>query len=342
MLYEHCSGTWEDWFRVGPECLSDDFPVLLGTINTYNGLSPLRLNQAKDLQVTRRMLNVTTKVLCRKYIKLAQGFLKDTQEQGLTVPLHVTVTVGEASAYKAHQAVQREARRKQAASQRWEKGKATKTVSFQVDETAEEEGQQLGARAPHRSLRKHRGAAQTPTAAPSPPSSPATPATPTTPAAPAQTSSTSRCKGRPKRRGAGLYQSTKDKQAQAWAAARKAMGAPRCGSGRGASADPNAIRRRVHRWRPGTRALSEIQHYQKSMALLIRKLLFRHLVHEIIQEISTELRVTSDALESLQEAAEAYLVHVFEDSNLCAIHAKRVTIMPKDFALVQRLCSMTN
>ncbi len=89
-------------------------------------------------------------------------------------------------------------------------------------------------------------------------------------------------------------------------------------------------------------ALSEIRHYQKSMALLIRKLPFRRLVREIIQEISMELQVTSDALESLQEAAEAYLVCVFEDSNLCAIHAKRVTIMPKDFALVQRLHSMLN
>ncbi len=88
--------------------------------------------------------------------------------------------------------------------------------------------------------------------------------------------------------------------------------------------------------------LSEIRHYQKSMALLIRKLLFRRLVHEIIQDISTELQVTPDALELLQEAAEAYLVCVFEDSNLCAIHAKRVTVMPKDFALAQRLWSMLN
>ena len=88
------------------------------------------------------------------------------------------------------------------------------------------------------------------------------------------------------------------------------------------------------------RALTEIRHYQKSTALLIRKLPFGRLVREIIQQISTELRVTSDALESLQEAAEAYLVRVFEDSNLCAIHAKRVTVMPKDFALAQRLRSM--
>ncbi len=87
-------------------------------------------------------------------------------------------------------------------------------------------------------------------------------------------------------------------------------------------------------------ALSEIRHYQKSTALLIWKLPFGRLVREIIQQISMELRVTSDALESLQEAAEAYLVRMFEDSNLCVIHAKHVMVMPKDFALAQQLCSM--
>ena len=99
--------------------------------------------------------------------------------------------------------------------------------------------------------------------------------------------------------------------------------------------DPNAVHKPVHHWRLGTHALTKIRHYQKSTALLIRKLPFGRLVHEIIQQISTELRVTSDALESLQEAAEAYLVCVFEDSNLCASHAKRVMFMPKDFALAQ-------
>ncbi len=80
VLYEHCSGTWEDWFRVGPECLLEDFPVLLDTINAYNSLYPLRLNQAKDLWVTRRMPDMTTEALRKKYIKLVQGFLKDTKE----------------------------------------------------------------------------------------------------------------------------------------------------------------------------------------------------------------------------------------------------------------------
>ena len=47
VLYEHCSGTWEDWFRVGLECLSEDFPVLLGTISAYNGLYPGDASQAR-------------------------------------------------------------------------------------------------------------------------------------------------------------------------------------------------------------------------------------------------------------------------------------------------------
>ncbi len=173
-----------------------------------------------------RMPDVTTEVLRRKYIKLAQGFLKDARERGLTILPRVTVTVGEVLAYKAHQAVHLEARRKRAASQRREKGEVAKTVSFQVDEPPEEERQQLGACAPHQSPRKHRGAAQTLTAASSPPSSPATPATPTMPAAPVQSPSMSRCKSRPKWHGVGLYRSTKDKQSQVRAAARKAMRAP--------------------------------------------------------------------------------------------------------------------
>ncbi len=342
VVYEHCSVTWEDWFKVGPECLADDFTVMQDTISRYNGLYPLRLNQAKDLRATRREPGMTPEMLCKKYIKLAQGFLKDAKDRGLTVPPRVTVTVGELSAYKAHQTMRREDRRKRAASRRQERGEAAKMVSFQVDEMAGEEEQQLGARAPCQSPRKHGGAAQTPPPASPPSSPPATLVTPVTPAAPAQAATASRRKGQPRRCGSKLYQSTKDKQTQALAAARKALRAPRRGSRRGASADPNAIRRQVHRWRPGTCVLSEIRHYQKSTALLIRKLPFGRLVRKIIQGIGAELRVTSDALESLQEAAEAYLVRVFEDSNLCAIHAKRVTVMPKDFALAQRLHSMLN
>ena len=91
------------------------------------------------------------------------------------------------------------------------------------------------------------------------------------------------------------------------------------------------------RYRPGTVALREIRHYQKSMELLIRKLPFNRLVREITQDFKTDLRFQSQAILALQEAAEAYLVGLFEDTNLCGIHAKRVTIMPKDIPLARRI-----
>nr|KAG5709075.1 hypothetical protein BaRGS_004714 [Batillaria attramentaria] len=87
--------------------------------------------------------------------------------------------------------------------------------------------------------------------------------------------------------------------------------------------------KKPHRYRPGTVALREIRRYQKSTELLIRKLPFQRLIREIAQDFKTDLR--------FQEAAEAYLVGLFEDTNLCAIHAKRVTIMPKDIQLARRI-----
>ncbi|KAI6219436.1 hypothetical protein M3Y95_01111000 [Aphelenchoides besseyi] len=86
-----------------------------------------------------------------------------------------------------------------------------------------------------------------------------------------------------------------------------------------------------------TVALREIRRYQKSTELLIRKLPFQRLVREIAQDFKTDLRFQSSAVLALQEAAEAYLVGLFEDTNLCAIHAKRVTIMPKDIQLARRI-----
>uniref|UniRef100_A0A915DJR2 Histone H2A/H2B/H3 domain-containing protein n=1 Tax=Ditylenchus dipsaci TaxID=166011 RepID=A0A915DJR2_9BILA len=90
--------------------------------------------------------------------------------------------------------------------------------------------------------------------------------------------------------------------------------------------------KKPHRYRPGTVALREIRRYQKSTELLIRKLPFQRLVREIAQDFKTDLRFQSSAVLALQEASEAYLVGLFEDTNLCAIHAKRVTIMPKDIS----------
>ena len=95
--------------------------------------------------------------------------------------------------------------------------------------------------------------------------------------------------------------------------------------------------KKTHRYRPGTVALREIRRYQKSTDLLIRKLPFQRLVREVAQEIMRDLRFQSTALLALQEASEAYLVGLFEDTNLCAIHAKRVTIMPKDMQLARRI-----
>ena len=94
---------------------------------------------------------------------------------------------------------------------------------------------------------------------------------------------------------------------------------------------------RAKKFRPGTTALKEIRHFQKGTALLIRRLPFQRLVREIAQDFKTDLRFQMAAIKALQEAAEAYLVGLFEDSNLCAIHAKRVTIMPKDIQLARRI-----
>ncbi|SAL97052.1 hypothetical protein [Absidia glauca] len=104
--------------------------------------------------------------------------------------------------------------------------------------------------------------------------------------------------------------------------------------------------KKPHRYKPGTVALREIRRYQvsskslfamKSTELLIRKLPFQRLVREIAQDFKTDLRFQSSAIGALQEAAEAYLVSLFEDTNLAAIHAKRVTIQPKDIQLARRL-----
>ncbi|KAJ7228573.1 histone-fold-containing protein, partial [Mycena pura] len=101
---------------------------------------------------------------------------------------------------------------------------------------------------------------------------------------------------------------------------------------------------RKKRFRPGTVALREIRKYQKSTDLLLRKLPFARLVREIANEMTTDyndymsdLRWQSSALMALQEATEAYLVHLFEDANLCAIHAKRVTLMQRDIQLARRI-----
>lgn len=86
-----------------------------------------------------------------------------------------------------------------------------------------------------------------------------------------------------------------------------------------------------------TVALREIRRYQKSTDLLIRRLPFQRLCREIAQDYKNDLRFQSTAILALQEAAEAYITGLFEDANLCAIHAKRITIMTKDIQLARRI-----
>lgn len=95
--------------------------------------------------------------------------------------------------------------------------------------------------------------------------------------------------------------------------------------------------KKPHRFRPGTVALREIRRYQKSCNLLIPLQSFQRVVREICQDYKTDLRFQSVALLALQEASEDFLVHLFEDTNLCAIHARRTTIMPRDIRLARRI-----
>ena len=95
--------------------------------------------------------------------------------------------------------------------------------------------------------------------------------------------------------------------------------------------------RKPRRWRPGTVALREIRKYQKSTELLIRKLPFQRLLREIAQKIKFDLRFQSTAILALQEAAEDYLVKMFQQVNVCAIHGGRGTIKPKDIELWKRV-----
>jgi len=98
--------------------------------------------------------------------------------------------------------------------------------------------------------------------------------------------------------------------------------------------------KKPHRYKPGTVALREIRRYQKSTELLVRKLPFQRLVREIAQDYKTDVRFQASAIEALQEASESFLVGMFEDTNLCAIHAKRVTIMQKDTVTTDSSCQV--
>jgi len=100
---------------------------------------------------------------------------------------------------------------------------------------------------------------------------------------------------------------------------------------------PTRARRKKRRRKRGTVSIQEIRKYQKSFELLIPRAPFQRLVREVMQEFKSDYRFKVDALGALQEASEAFLVGLFEDANLCCIHAKRVTIMPRDIQLARRI-----
>ena len=91
----------------------------------------------------------------------------------------------------------------------------------------------------------------------------------------------------------------------------------------------------VHGWQSLPQAAGHQVH--SCCKLLIRKLPFQRLVREIAAALKSDLRFQSSAVMALQEAAEAYLVGLFEDTNLAALHAKRITVMPKDLQLARRI-----
>lgn len=95
--------------------------------------------------------------------------------------------------------------------------------------------------------------------------------------------------------------------------------------------------KKSHKWRPGTVALREIRKYQKSTELLLRKAPFQRLVRELATAHKDGLRFQSSAVQAIQESTEAYIISLLSDTNLCAIHGRRVTIMAKDVHLARRL-----
>lgn len=96
-------------------------------------------------------------------------------------------------------------------------------------------------------------------------------------------------------------------------------------------------KKKAHRFRPGTVALREIRQQQKKTNLLIRRGPFERLVREIAQDFKDDLRFQKEAILMIQLATESYLISLFEDTNLCAIHAKRSLIKPKDIQLARRI-----
>ena len=94
---------------------------------------------------------------------------------------------------------------------------------------------------------------------------------------------------------------------------------------------------KIHRWRPGTVALREVRKFQKTTEHLIRKAPFVRLIRECIFKTKESIRLSVSACEAIQDATESYMTGLLSDANLCTLHAKRVTLMPRDLKLARRL-----
>ncbi len=115
-----------------------------------------------------------------------------------------------------------------------------------------------------------------------------------------------------------------------------AMG-PKKGAKKANGSSSGGIQKNGHRYRPGTKALMEIRKYQKSTECLLKRRPFQRLVRETAQDLGKgEMRWQTTAIEALREASDAFLTNFFEDVNELAIHAQRVTIMPKDISLARK------
>ncbi|KAM3844022.1 histone H3-like centromeric protein A [Vipera latastei] len=133
--------------------------------------------------------------------------------------------------------------------------------------------------------------------------------------------------------------STPRRRGRAGGSPRRSQASPRRSGPSRPSQEAPAGQRRRRRYRPGFRALQEIRKYQKSTDLLIPKLPFARLVREVCLEYTrgVDMMWQSMALLALQEAAEAFLVHLMEDGYLCTFHAKRSTLHPRDIQLARRI-----
>lgn len=135
---------------------------------------------------------------------------------------------------------------------------------------------------------------------------------------------------------AGITKQVVTKRPSKSVASRKANKRGRAAA-KAASKAPVTGAKKQHRWRPGTVALREVRRFQNSTDLLIARAPFRRLVREIVANLKDSIRMRSTALDAIQEATESYLTNVLGDANLCTIHAKRVTLFPKDLQLALRL-----